>query len=136
MALGRTLTVARSDDADGFDLACVTEQRSLAINNEQIDITKPDCLNPGSKLVRSLEYGMQSIDFTGQGAFVNTATMKAVAADAINQVKKVYQVTVPEVGTFEGDALLNISFSGDKTNELQCDISFAMSGVIIFVPAV
>lgn len=135
MALGRTLTVARSDEADGFDLACVTEQRSLAINNEQIDITKPDCANPGSKLVRTLEYGVQSIDFSGQGAFVNTATMQAVVLDAVQQRKRVYQVTVPEVGTFEGDALLNVTFSGDKTNELQADISLAMSGVILFVAA-
>lgn len=135
MSLGRELVVARSDNADGFDLACITEQRSLAINNEQIDITKPDCLNPGGKLVRTLAYGVQSIDFSGQGAFVNSATMKAVTLDTINQVKRVYQVTVPGVGTFEGDALLNITFSGDKTNELQVDISFAMSGVIVFVPA-
>lgn len=136
MALGRTLTLARSDNADGFDLACITEQRSISINNEQIDITKPDCFNPGNKLVRSLSYGVQSIDFSGQGAFVDNATMKAIAADAINQVKRAYQVTVPGVGTFEGDALLNITFSGDKTNELQADISLAMSGVIVFVPAV
>lgn len=135
MALGRTLTVARSDDADGFDLACVTEQRTLTINNEQIDITKPDCLNPGSKLVRTLEYGVQSIDFSGQGAFVNTATMQAVVQDAVRQRKRVYQVSVPEVGTFEGDALLNVTFSGDKTNELQAEISLAMSGVILFVAA-
>ncbi len=135
MALGRTLTVARSDEADGFDLACVTEQRTLTINNEQIDITKPDCLNPGSKLVRTLEYGVQSIDFSGQGAFVNTATMQAVVQDAIQQRKRVYQVSVPEVGTFEGDALLNVTFSGDKTNELQAEISLAMSGVILFVAA-
>lgn len=136
MSLGRELVVARSDNAGGFALLCVTEQRTFAVNNEQIDTTKPDCMNPGSKLVRALEYGMQSIDFTGQGAFVNNATMKATAADAINQVKRAYQVTVPGVGTFEGDALLNISFSGDKTNEMQADISLAMSGVIVFVPAV
>lgn len=135
MSLGRELVVARSDNAGGFDLACITEQRSLSINNEQIDITKPDCLNPGGKLVRTLDYGVQSIDFSGQGAFVNSATMKAITLDTVNQVKRAYQVTVPGVGTFEGDALLNITFSGDKTNELQVDISFAMSGVIVFVAA-
>jgi predicted secreted protein len=134
MSLGRELVVARSDNAGAFALACITEQRTLSINNEQIDITKPDCMNPGSKLVRTLEYGVQSIDFSGQGAFVDNATMKAVALDAINQVKRVYQVTVPGLGTFEGDALLNISFNGDKTGELQVDLSFAMSGVIVFVP--
>ena len=136
MAFGRLLTLSRSDNADGFDLACVTEQRSVSINNEQIDITKPDCANPGSKLVRTLSYGVQSIDFSGAGAFVDNATMKAIAADAINQVKRVYQIAIPGVGTVEGDALLSITFSGDKTGELQADISLAMSGVIVFVPAV
>lgn len=133
MALGRTLTLARSDGDDAFDLVCITEQRSLEINNEEIDITKPNCAAPGSKLVLALMYGIQSVRFSGQGAFVSSVTMKAVSADAINQVVETYQVTVPGVGTFEGDMLISMTFSGDKTNELQCDIRCAMSGTLVFV---
>lgn len=136
MALGRTLTLARDDGEGGFDLACITEQRSLEINNEEIDITKPSCTDPGSKLTLALMYGVQSIRFSGQGAFVDNATMKAVSADAINQVVKSYQVSVPGVGTFEGDMLISITFSGDKTNELQLDMRCSMTGTIVFVPAV
>ncbi|SOC38982.1 predicted secreted protein [Rhizobium subbaraonis] len=133
MALGRTLTLARSDGAGGFDLVCITEQRSLEINNEEIDITKPACLDPGSKLVLALMYGIQSVRFNGQGAFVSSATMKKVTADVVNQVVQTYQVSVPGVGTFEGDMLVSMTFSGDKTNELQSDIRCAMSGVLTFV---
>ena len=79
MALGRTLTLARSDGDDAFDLVCITEQRSLEINNEEIDITKPNCAAPGSKLVLALMYGIQSVRFSGQGAFVSSVTMKAVS---------------------------------------------------------
>lgn len=136
MALGRQLTIARSDGAGAFTLACITEQRSLEINNEEIDITKPNCTDPGQKLTLALMYGIQSIRLAGQGAFVSSAVMKAIAADAINQVVTEYQISVPGVGTFEGDALLSITFSGDKTNELQADIRAAMTGVITFVPAV
>lgn len=135
MALGRMLTLARTDGAGAFTLACITEQRSLEINNEEIDITKPNCADPGSKLVLALMYGIQSIRFSGQGAFVSSAVMKSVAADAINQVVTEYQVTVPGVGTFEGDMLVSITLSGDKTNELQMDIRCAMTGVITFVAA-
>ncbi len=84
MALGRQLTLARSDGAGAFVLACITEQRSLEIN----------------------------------------------------QVITEYQVTVPGVGTFEGDMLVSMTFSGDKTNELQADIRCAMTGALTFVPAV
>jgi predicted secreted protein len=135
MALGRQLTLARTDGAGAFTLACITEQRSLEINNEEIDITKPNCADPGSKLVLALMYGIQSIRFSGQGAFVSSTVMKAIAADAINQVVTEYQVTVPGVGTFEGDMLLSMTFSGDKTNELQSDIRCAMSGALTFVAA-
>lgn len=136
MALGRQLTIARSDGAGAFTLACITEQRSLEINNEEIDITKPNCTDPGQKLTLALMYGIQSVRLAGQGAFVSSAVMKAIAADAINQVVTEYQIVVPGVGTFEGDALISITFSGDKTNELQADIRAAMTGVITFVPAV
>ncbi|MDX0518663.1 phage tail protein, partial [Sinorhizobium medicae] len=40
------------------------------------------------------------------------------------------------VGTFEGDMLVSMTFSGDKTNELQADIRCAMTGALTFVPAV
>lgn len=136
MALGRELTFARANDTGNFELACIVESRSLEINNEEIDITKPNCTAPGSKLVLALMHGTQSIRFNGQGAFVNTATMKSVAADIVNQVVREWQITVPSVGTFEGDALMSGTFSGDKTNELQADIRGAMTGVITFVPAV
>jgi predicted secreted protein len=136
MALGRTLTLARSDGEGAFDLACITEQRSLEINNEEIDITKPSCTDPGSKLTLALMYGVQSIRFSGQGAFVSSLIMKTVAGDAINQVVETYQVTVPGVGTFEGDMLISMTFSGDKTNELQADIRCAMTGALTYVAAV
>lgn len=136
MALGRTLTIAGENTGGTFDLLCITEQRSIEINNEEIDITKPDCAAPGSKLVLALMYGMQSIRVTGQGAFVNNATMKRVSADAINQVVRAYQITVPGVGVFEGDGLLSMTFSGDKTNEMQADIRLALTGAVTFEAAV
>lgn len=135
MALGRTLTIGREGVGGAFTLACVTEQRTLEINNEEIDITKPDCANPGSKLVLALMYGVQSIRFNGQTAFVDNTTMKAVAADIINQVVHTYQVTVPGVGTFEGDCLISGSFAGDKQGEMTADLRWAFTGAVTFVAA-
>jgi predicted secreted protein len=132
--LGRTLTVGRDNGAGGFALLCITEQRSLEINNEEVDITKPNCTDPGQKLTLQLMYGLQSIRFQGAGAFVDTAAMQSAVADSVNQVIKTYQVTVPTVGTFEGDGLLSLTFSGDKTNELQSDFRLALTGDIAFTP--
>jgi predicted secreted protein len=130
--LGRELVIARDAGAGSFVAACITEQRSLEINNEEVDITKPDCANPGGKLARAVMYGIQSVNFTGQGAFVDTVTMQAMVADAVGQVVKAYQVTVPSVGTFEGDGLISITFSGNKTGELQADIRLSLTGAVTF----
>jgi predicted secreted protein len=130
--LGRELIIARSDGSGGFVPHCITEQRSLEINNEEVDITKPDCAAPGGKLHASFMYGIQSIRFQGQGAFVDSTEQKTALANAINQVTEAYQITIPGVGTIEGDALLSMTLSGDKTGEMQKDIRFVMTGAVEF----
>ena len=136
MAKGRELVIAVSDGAVGFDAICVTETRSLTINNEPVDITKPDCLAPGGKLESAAMYGIQQFVFTGAGAFVNAASKKKVIADTVNQVIENYQVTAPDIGTFVGDALLTANeLSGDKTNELQMSFTVQFSGRVTFTPA-
>ncbi|AZN72254.1 phage tail protein [Georhizobium profundi] len=130
--LGRNLTISRSDGAGAFVLVCITEQRSLEINNEEIDITKPSCTNPGGPLHAAFMYGIQTIRFTGNGAFVDDATLRQLVADSVNQVTETYQVSAPGVGTFEGDALFSITLSGEKTGELQGDFRFVMSGDVAF----
>ncbi|TPF75270.1 phage tail protein [Brucella gallinifaecis] len=134
--MGRELVIKRFMNADQeFVSVCVSEARSLEINNEEIDITKPDCAAPGSKLVRSLMYGMQSIAVQLDGAFVGNAAQKAMTGDAVNQIVTQYQIVVPGVGTFEADFLVSMTFSGDKTGELQAQGRMAATGEIGFVAA-
>lgn len=136
MANGRELVIARDDGASGYEAVCVTGQRSLNINNEEIDITKPDCASPGSKLAYQAMYGIQSLTFSGAGAYVNNAAKKAVVADAVNQVTKEYRVTVPDIGTFTGDGILTtLDLSGEMTGELQASFTLKMTGTIVYVAA-
>lgn len=136
MSLGRSLVIARESAPDTFAAICVTEQRSLTINNEIIDITKPDCASPGSKLASAGMYGIQKLTLAGAGAFVNNAAVKATIADTVNQVTTGYQVTVPDVGVFIGDGLLATGeLSGDKSGELQYSFSLELTGTITFTPA-
>lgn len=135
--MGRELVIKRfMDDGLEFVSVCVSEARSLEINNEEIDITKPDCADPGSKLVRSLMYGMQSIGVQLDGAFVGNKAQKAMTGDAVNQIVTPYQIVVPGVGTFEADFLVSMTFSGDKTGELQAQGRMSASGKIGFTAAV
>ena len=136
MPLGRTLLIGQSDGASGYDALCVTEQRSLEINNEEVDITKPDCTSPGSKLAYAAQYGIQTLRFSGDGAFVSSAAQKTAVANSFNQVVEEYEVTIPDVGTFVGDGLLSVTLSGDKTNEMQCSLSLTLTGAVTFTPAV
>lgn len=135
MALGRLLVIARATGPTTFAAVCSTGARSIEINNEPVDITKPDCASPGSKLAYAAMYGVQSVRVSGAGAFVNQASMKAAVADSVNQVTTRYQVTVPDVGTFEGDALISVTLSGEATGEMQADIRLTMTGAITFTAA-
>lgn len=135
MALGRELVIKRQMADDEFVSVCVTEARSLEINNEEIDVTKPDCADPGSKLVLALIYGLQRINLQLDGAFVSNAASKAMINDTVSQIVTPYQVVVPGVGTFEADFLISLTFSGDKTNELQCQGRMSATGSVGFTPA-
>lgn len=135
MALGRELVIKRLMTDDDFVSVCVTEARSLEINNEEIDVTKPSCTDPGSKLVLALMYGIQRINLQLDGAFVSNLASKAMINDAVSQIVTPYQVVVPDVGTFEADFLISLTFSGDKTNELQCQGRMSATGTVAFTPA-
>ncbi|MBC7280036.1 phage tail tube protein [Hoeflea sp.] len=136
MALGRSLVIARYTAPDTYAAICVTEARSLTINNEVVDITKPDCTTPGGKLAYAAQYGIQKFSFSGAGAYVNATAQKAVIADAVAQTVTEYQITVPDVGVFVGDGLLTTTnLAGDKTNEMQADFAIELTGTITFTPA-
>ncbi|AMM84250.1 phage tail tube protein [Martelella sp. AD-3] len=137
MALGRELIIKRKNDAtEEFDIVCVVEQRSLNINNEEVDTTKPDCDNPGGVLRYSSIGGVQSVRWSGSGAYVSSVTQALVLDDVLNQRKAEYQVTVPSVGTFEGlMTMLSANFQGDKTGELTCDLAGVFQQDVAFAAA-
>ena len=133
MANGRELIIKITDGTTGFNTVCVTEARSLTINNNVIDISKPDCANPANKLQYEGMYGMQRIAFQGDGAFVNNAAKLRVMNNARTQVIEAYQVVIPGWGTFEGDALLETTgFSGEKEGEMQASFTATFSGAVTF----
>ncbi|TCT34709.1 phage tail tube protein [Martelella mediterranea] len=137
MALGRELIIKRKNDAtEEFDIVCVVEQRSLNINNEEVDTTKPDFENPGGVLKYSSIGGVQSVRWSGSGAYVSSATQALVLQDILGQTKSEYQVTVPSVGTFEGPmTMLSANFQGDKSGELTCDLAGVFDGSVVFAAA-
>ncbi|TPW29675.1 phage tail protein [Martelella alba] len=136
MALGRELIIKRKNDAETFDIVCVVEQRSLNINNEEVDTTRPDCDNPGGVLKYSSIGGVQSVRWSGSGAYVSSATQALVLQDILGQSLNDYQVTVPGVGTFEGPMrMLSANFQGDKTAEMTCDLAGVFDGDVAFEAA-
>ncbi|TCT28844.1 phage tail tube protein [Martelella mediterranea] len=136
MALGRELIIKRKSSSEAFDIVCVVEQRSLNINNEEVDTTKPDCENPGGVLKYSSIGGVQSVRWSGSGAYVSSATQALVLQDILGQTKSEYQVTVPSVGTFEGPmTMLSANFQGDKSGELTCDLAGVFDGSVVFAAA-
>ncbi|WP_176086950.1 phage tail tube protein [Martelella sp. HB161492] len=133
MALGRELIIKRKNADDEFDIVCVVEQRSLNINNEEVDTTRPDCDNPGGVLKYSSIGGVQSVRWSGSGAYVSSATQALVLQDILGQTLAEYQVTVPSVGTFEGPMrILSANFQGDKSGEMTCDLAGVFDGDVVF----
>lgn len=136
MALGRNIIIAAATAPDTYAAICVTASRSFTINNEEVDITKPDCTAPGGKLASATQYGIQKLTYSGDGAYVNAAAQKQVVADAVAQTVKEYELTIPDVGTFVGDGILtSVAFNGDMTNEMQSSFALSFTGAVTFTPA-
>ncbi len=128
---GRTLLIKRGDGAspEVFSNVCGIATRSISINNNEIDVTVPDCSTPGNKVLANTAYGIQKLEVSGDGKFTSVDGHKNVASDALNQATGNYQVVVPGWGTFEGAVMISsYKVSGETEGDADFSIALTLNG--------
>jgi TP901-1 family phage major tail protein len=123
---GRLLLLKRGDGGgtEAFATVCGITTRSISVNNNEVDVTVPDCSTPGDKVLANTAYGIQTLEVSGEGKFTSEAAHKAVANDALNQATGNYQVVVPGWGTFTGAVFIG---SYELSGETEGDMDFSIS---------
>lgn len=127
------LKVSNSDTPETFDNLCGISTRNFTINNNLVDTTVPDCASPGSTVVYTGDYGVQTLNFTGDGRFTDDANHTVLADAARQQTAINGRVVVPGWGTFEGAILItSYELGGEMEGNMTFSCQITMSGAITF----
>ena len=108
--------------------------KSLEINNERIDVTTPDAVNPEGEMWRETLDGVNSVSVSGDGQLVEgpsearlvTIPTSAAAQDDLGG-------NVPGLGTFGGRFAVNVGYTGAE--DMTFSITLESSGKITFTAA-
>ncbi|SNZ21726.1 phage tail tube protein [Cohaesibacter gelatinilyticus] len=130
---GKELTIKVGDGADPevFSLICDVKDKTLTINNNQIDTTTPSCTDPTGKLISSSEYGVQTLSLSGSGLANDGAVFQRFHDACLNQTKPNIEVNVPNVKKYTGAAFIeSLDIQGTFDDMVTFDFSLSMTGTI------
>ena len=133
--LGRMLLIKIGDGGSPETLnpLCGLKDRSFDLSANSVDTTKPSCTNPGGPVQKTGRPGITSRTFSGSGAFVSSAVMKAFMGKVINTEIFNAEVSVPGLGSFTGPYFVtSFTASGDMENDLQFDATFEAADALTF----
>lgn len=123
---GRLLLLKRGDGggSESFATVCGFTTRTLRISNNEVDVTVPDCATPGNKVLAETAYGIQTLEFSGDGKFTSDSGHLDFANDTLDQATGNYQVVVPGWGTFTGAVFIG---SYEPSGETEGNMEFSCS---------
>lgn len=136
---GRELIIKVGDGeaTETFATLCGVTTKTISINNNEVDVTTPDCTTPGGPLWTEVQNGAKRVTISGSGTFEDSAAEArmntiALSADATAN----FQVIVPDFGTFEGAFHVgNFDFSGEMEGGVAYALSLGSSGEVTFTEA-
>lgn len=133
-AKGRAFLIKIGDGAgpEVFTAFAGLTAKSLKINNERIDVTTPDPINPEGAFWRETLDGVKSISMSGDGTLVDNAQEARLIAIAMSAAAEAnFEVIVPLVGTFTGAFSVDVEYGGDDKGTFA--MSLESTGAITFV---
>jgi TP901-1 family phage major tail protein len=142
---GRLLLIKIGDGevSEAFTTLCGIQSKTIALNNNNFDVTTMDCTAPGSQLWQEVLTGMRSFAVSGNGIFEGGTSLDrfieiafgSAVTDAASAIGS-FQVIVPDLGTFEGSFHVdNVEFGGEQEGAATYSFSLASSGYIGFTAA-
>lgn len=133
---GNVIRIKRSDGAGGFnDTIAGLRTKTLRINNNRIDITSDDDINAAGVSWRTFMAGIVDFEVTGDGVAKDNSVKKTLIDDALKGTAVDYQMTIDNIGTFEGKFIVNLEFSGNFDDSLQFSGTWSANEALTFTPA-
>lgn len=133
---GRLMLVRMKGEAGAqpYPNLCGLRSKTLTINNNEIDVTTPDCADPGGPLWTKVMEGVKRLNISGNGFFEASATEKDLATTALSATPMDdFEIVVPELGTFHGTFLIsNYELGGEMEGGVTSSFSLASSGIVTF----
>ena len=136
---GRALLIKIGDggDPETFSNLCGLTSKTFTINNEDTEVTTPDCANPEGALWRQSISGIKSVSINGDGFFEDSASeLRAnnVAMATDNAVN--LEIIVPDFGTYSGAfRITTMEYGGEQSNGVTYSVAFESNGEITFTAA-
>ena len=132
--LGRLMLIKMGDGAGGFSSIAALKSKTLSINNNAVDVTTPDPIDPEGPLWAELLNGGTNIAVSGSGFAVKTAAeAQLVALSMSGDAVEDFQITVPNVGTFEGPFLVaTADLGGEQEDGVTFGLSLNSAGPVEF----
>lgn len=137
---GRQMLVFIGDGAaptEAFEVLCALTAKTLTINNEEIDVTTPDCEEPGGVMWTEVLDGAKRVALSGSGMSKKENSEARLAEVAMNPDGPFanLRIVVPNFGTFQGSFFIQSSgFAGDGTGGGTFEFAAGSSGAIAFTP--
>lgn len=133
-ASGRDLLIQRSTDGGTtYNTIASVRTKSVAINNEPIDITTDD-----SDAWRTLlaEPGNRSIDLSVAGIWTDDDLLAQISAATASVALQDLQIVYPDTSTHEGDFMINtFNVTGEYNGAATFEASFQSSGSVTYTAA-
>lgn len=131
------ISIGDGESTEGFDVLCALTAKTLTINNEEIDVTTPDCTTPGGVMWTEVLDGAKRVAVSGSGMSKKEDSEARLAEVAMNPAGPYanLQIVVPNFGTFQGRFFIQSSgFAGDATGGATFELSAGSSGAVTFAP--
>lgn len=131
---GRKLLVKIKGTGSTYDVLCGLTTKTLTINNEEVDVTTPDCDAPDGPLWTEVLDGVRRISFSGNGLSKKDDAEKTLVGITMADTPIApLQIIVPNVGKFEADFFIQSGeFGGEQTGGVTFSMSAGSTGSVKF----
>ncbi|MBI1188317.1 MAG: phage major tail protein, TP901-1 family [Alphaproteobacteria bacterium] len=108
-------------------------QKSMSLNDSQVDVTDSDSAGRWRELLAAA--GVKSMSLSGSGVFKDSAAEIALLGHWNAGTHPTMAFFIPEIGTFQGPFAVNLQYQGQHDGEVQFSASFDSAGEIAFTAA-
>lgn len=136
--MGRLMLIKSPDGASGFEVTAALRSKTLSVNNNAVDVTTPNPIDPEGPMWAELLTGSTNIAVSGSGYAVKSeAEARLVQLSMSGEAIGEFQIVVPNIGTFEGPFFVaTVEAGGEQEDGITFGLTLNSAGLITFTPEV